>query len=108
MKKFNVFWTLNAQSDLKEIIEFVKIDSLIQAQQIYKKIKTASLKLTEFPNIGRNIPELDRYNLSNYRELIVEVWRIIYTQKGNEIYVLSVVDSRRNLEELLFTKLFKD
>jgi len=108
MRKYNVFWTQNAQTDLKEIIEFVKVDSLIQAKRIFNKIKAESLKLVEFPNIGRNIPELDRYNLSNYRELIVEVWRIIYTQKDNEIYVLSVIDSRRNLEELLFTKLFKD
>ncbi len=108
MKKLNVFWTLNAQSDLREIIEFVKIDSLNQAKRIFKKIKAESLKLTEFPNLGRTIPELDRYNLTNYRELIIEVWRIVYTQKEDGVYVLSVIDSRRNLEELLFTKLFKD
>ncbi len=108
MKKLNVFWTLNAQSDLKEIIEFVKIDSLNQAKRIFEKIKAESLKLTEFPNLGRTIPELDRYNLTNFRELIVEVWRIVYTQKEDGIYVLSVIDSRRNLEELLFNKLFKD
>ena len=108
MKKLNVFWTLNAQSDLREIIEFVKIDSLNQAKRIFKKNKAESLKLTEFPNLGRTIPELDRYNLTNYRELIIEVWRIVYTQKEDGVYVLSVIDSRRNLEELLFTKLFKD
>ena len=108
MKKLNVFWTLNAQSDLKEIIEFVRMDSLNQAKRIFKKIKAESLKLIEFPNLGRTIPELDRYNLTNYQELIVEVWRIVYTQKENGIYVLSVIDSRRDLEELLFTKLFKD
>ncbi|MDO9577555.1 MAG: type II toxin-antitoxin system RelE/ParE family toxin [Candidatus Cloacimonadales bacterium] len=108
MKKFNVFWTLNAQSDLKEIIEFIKMDSLMQAKRKFNKIKAESLKLAEFPNLGRTIPELERYNLSNYRELIVEVWRIIYTLKDNVIYVLCVIDSRRSLEELLFTKLFKD
>ena len=108
MQKFNVFWTLNAQSDLKEIIEFVKLDSLMQAKRIFKKIRIESLKLAEFPNLGRTIPELDRHNISNYRELIVEVWRIIYTLKVDGIYVLGVIDSRRNLEELLFTKLFKD
>jgi toxin ParE1/3/4 len=108
MKKLNVFWTLNAQSDLKEIIEFVKMDSLNQVKRIFKKIKAESLKLTEFPKLGRTISELDRYNLTNYREFIVEIWRIVYTQKENGIYVLSVIDSRRDLEELLFTKLFKD
>jgi len=108
MQKLNVFWTLNAQSDLKEIIEFIRLDSLTQAKRIFKGIKAKSLKLAEFPNIGRVVPELERYNLSSYRELIIDVWRVIYTQKESGIYILSVIDSRRNINELLFEKLFKD
>lgn len=107
MKVDKIFWTDNARFDLLEIIEFIKNDSLPQAKRIFSKIKDESLRLTKFPYIGRNVPELERYNLTNYRELIVEVWRIIYTQKENTIFILCIIDSRRNLDELLFEKLFK-
>ena len=107
MVKNKVFWTENAQSDLIGIIEFIKKDSLIQAKRVFNKLKTESTKLEEFPNKGRIIPELERFNLSNYREVIVEVWRIIFTIRENGTFVLSVFDSRRNIDELLFEKLFR-
>ena len=107
MKDSKIYWTDNARFDLLEIIEYIKNDSLPQAKRIYTRIKNESLKLSKFPNIGRNVPELERYNLTNYRELIVEVWRIIYTQNESGIFILSVIDSRRDLDELLFEKLFK-
>jgi len=107
MQKLNVYWTLNAQSELKEIIEYIKHDSLPQAKKIFNRIKTKSLILSEYPYIGKTIPELEQYNISIYREFTIDVWRIIYTHKESGIYILSVLDSRRDISELLFDKLFK-
>jgi toxin ParE1/3/4 len=40
-----------------------------------------------------------------YRELIIVPWRIIYRVAENKIYVLSVLDSRQNVEDILLKRL---
>jgi len=40
-----------------------------------------------------------------YREIIVEYWRIIFKIENNYVYIMLVIDGRRNLEELLLKKM---
>ena len=42
-----------------------------------------------------------------YREIIYKRWRIIYKIDDEKVYVLIVVDSSRNLEDILFQRLIK-
>jgi len=60
--------------------------------------------LKQFPERGRVVPELERQNIMNYRELIEENYRIIYSIESNSVIIHSILDSRRNLEELLVRK----
>jgi len=57
------------------------------------------------PNRGRVVPELKFYNIITYRELIVAPWRIIYRIENDTVYVLSIIDGRRNVEDLLLARL---
>jgi mRNA-degrading endonuclease RelE of RelBE toxin-antitoxin system len=40
-------------------------------------------------------------------EIIYKRWRIIYKIDDDEVYVLLVADSSRNLEDILFQRLIK-
>ena len=106
-KSYKVFWTRSAQIDLIEIIEFIKTDSEKNARAIFQKIKTKSKELNKLPLRGRVVPEFKEFNIDKYRELIISPWRLIYLIEDHSVYILSVVDSRRDLEELLYKKMMQ-
>ena len=105
MKQFEVIWTKNAQFDLESIIEYIKTDSLDIAKMIFFEIKKECENLHYFPQRKRVVPELQQIGILKYREIIYERWRIIFKIDNTKVYVLLVVDSRRNLEDILFQRL---
>lgn len=105
MNKFEVIWTKNAQLDLESIIEYIKIDSITIAKKIFFEIKKECENLHYFPERKRVVPELQQIGISKYREIIYGKYRIIFKIDNTKIYVLLVVDSRRNLEDILFQRL---
>ena len=105
MKNFEVIWTKNAQFDLESIIEYIKIDSVNIAKKIFFEIKKECDNLHYFPQRKRVVPELQQIGILKYREIIYAKWRIIFKIDNTKVYVLLVVDSRRNLEDILFQRL---
>ena len=105
MKNFEVIWTKNAQFDLESIIEYIKIDSVNIAKKIFFEIKEECANLHYFPERKRVVPELQQIGILKYREIIHERYRIIFKIDNTKVYVLLVVDSRRNLEDILFQRL---
>ena len=105
MKNFEVIWTKNAQFDLESIIEYIKIDSVNIAKKIFFEIKEECANLYYFPERKRVVPELQQIGILKYREIIHERYRIIFKIDNTKVYVLLVVDSRRNLEDILFQRL---
>ncbi|MDH5716472.1 MAG: type II toxin-antitoxin system RelE/ParE family toxin [Spirochaetia bacterium] len=103
--KFNVLWSKIAERDLISIIEYILKDNKSNAKKIYDSIKKASLELNSFPERGRIVPELEYFFIINYREIIIKSWRIIYRTEGNNVYILAVLDSRRNIEDILLKRL---
>ncbi|MDD2585779.1 MAG: type II toxin-antitoxin system RelE/ParE family toxin [Syntrophomonadaceae bacterium] len=106
MKKeiYQVFWTYTAQQDLKKIIEYIATDSETQARRVYLAIKQKADNLQHMPLRGRMVPELKYYGISIYRELISFPWRIIYKTEQNKVWVLAVIDGRRNVEDILLDR----
>jgi toxin ParE1/3/4 len=105
---YTVFWTETAQNDLEGIIDYISNDSMDNALSILYKIKEKAETLYSYPDRGRIIPELKFHNIENYRELILNPWRIIYKIDKDKIYVLSVLDGRRNIEDILLERLLKN
>jgi toxin ParE1/3/4 len=103
--KYQVFWTSVAKDDLKGIIEYISIDNPHNALKILQKIKKKASSLYTFPERGRVLPELQDQGISQYRELIVPPWRLIYRIEERKIYVLSLIDSRQNVEDILLKRL---
>ncbi|MCK5783488.1 MAG: type II toxin-antitoxin system RelE/ParE family toxin [Desulfobacterales bacterium] len=102
---FKVHWATVADEDLKNIILYIAKDSPQNARLIFEKIKEQTSSLTHFPERGRTVPELLDQGIFLYRELIVTPWKIIYRIAGKKVYILSVIDSRQNVEDILLKRL---
>ena len=61
--------------------------------------------MQRFPDRGRIVPELRIVDIFLYRELIEKPWRIIYRHDDKRVYVMAVLDSRRDLTSLLLERL---
>lgn len=104
MNTFVVKWTDIAKKDLKEIIDYISEDSITIAKQQYLRIKTESEKLINFPEMGRIPPELKKQNMEKYRELIISPWRLFYRIEQDSVFVLAIIDGRRNIEDILLSR----
>ncbi|HHJ40076.1 MAG: plasmid stabilization protein [Methylothermaceae bacteria B42] len=106
-RNYKVLWAQAAEEDLKSIIEYICIDSPLAARDSLKKIKTKASNLCSFPQRGRIVPELKDQGIIQYRELIIPPWRMIYRIYEEQVYVLLVIDSRRNIEDVLLERLVR-
>jgi toxin ParE1/3/4 len=104
-KEYQVVWSNIAENDLMNIIEYVADDSPPNASKIFKKIKQKASSLNTFPERGRIVPELRDQGILQYRELVISPWRILYRISEKNVFVLSVLDSRRNIEDILLRRL---
>jgi len=102
---YRVLWSDVAENDLRGIINYIAGNNPATARQILEKIKTKTDTLFVFPEKGRVVPELLEQGIAQYHELVVSPWRIIYKIGEHEIFVLSVLDSRRNIEDILLRRL---
>lgn len=103
-RKYQVKWAAVAQSDLKQIIEYIAIESPGNALQILDTIRQKASGLYTMPDRGRIVPELKDQGIQTYREIIAHPWRIIYRTSDTYVFVLSVIDSRRNVEDILLSR----
>jgi len=104
-KTYDVIWSETSEKDLVGMVEYIAADSPSNAFEIFKEIKQKATTLYTFPDRGRIVPELKDQGIVLYRELIVPPWRIIYRISEKNVYVLSVLDSRRNVEDILLKRL---
>ncbi len=104
---YQVIWTYVAESDLKEIIEYIYLDRPQAALKILKTIKNKASDLYDFPERGRIVPELHNQGILQYRELVIPPWRLIYKILDRTIIVLSVIDARQNVEDILLKRMIR-
>lgn len=103
-----VKWSNVAENDLRRIIEYIARDNIANAKKVFERIKEKTADLNQLPDRGRIVPELQDYGITLYREIIVPPWRIIYRPTDKEVHVLSVIDSRKNVEDILLNRLIKE
>jgi plasmid stabilization system protein ParE len=104
-KKYDVVWSNIAENDLINIVEYIADDSPPNALKIFKRIKQKASSLYTFPERGRIVPELRDQGILQYRELIISSWRVQYRISEKSVLVLSVLDSHRNIEDILLKRL---
>jgi toxin ParE1/3/4 len=104
---YRVRWTTGAVRDLTEIVGYIARDSSPAAGRVLQRIRAKALALASSPGRGRILPELARIGIRAYRELIVRPYRIVFRVEGRTVFVLAVLDGRRDLEDLLLERLLR-
>ncbi len=104
---FEVIWSETAENDLLDIIKHYIKDSHSNAVNIFKKIKNKANSLNLLPQRGRTVPELQEQGITQYHELIIFPWRLIYRIAERKVFVVSVIDALQNVEDILLKRLIK-
>ncbi len=109
-KNWTVRTLLEAERDIAGIIRFIyDREGSVTARGVLKRFREAKEALRTLPERGRVTPELLRINILAFRELQIAPYRMIYqiSEPENTVYIHAVVDGRRDLAELLLSKLLK-
>lgn len=107
-KKYEVLWAKTAEEELTSIIQYIHSENPLAAKDNLKKIKNKTSNHDSLPHRGRIVPELREQGILQYRELIISPWRIVYRISESNVYVLSVIDSRQNIEDILLNRLVRE
>lgn len=103
-RKYEVLWSEVAVRDLEEIVDFVQREAPIAAQRLFERMVEQSKALDTFPFRGRVVPELARFEVETLRELIVAPYRLMYRVDTDRVLVFAVFDSRRDLKEVILSR----
>jgi plasmid stabilization system protein ParE len=88
-----VVWTETARNSLKQIHDFIALDSKYYAKEVVENILSLADELVELPRRGRVVPERGQDTL---RELFLYSYRIIYRIDTPDIFILTVLHGKRN------------
>ncbi len=103
---FSVLLTNSAACDLEEIYDDIALhDSLQKADYVLEQIEKAFSNLSKFPERGVYPKELIALGIREYREIFFKPYRIIYRIMDKNVYVLLVVDGRREMQPVLQRRL---
>ena len=92
---YKLEWSLQSIEDIEAIASYIEKDSAIYAKSVVSKIYDKSNMLTDFPKMGRIVPEL---NSENIREIFVYSYRVIYKVKDKTILIIAVVHGKMLLD----------
>ena len=107
-KKYKVVLDPKAKQDLKEIFVYIALnDNLHSANILLDKLEETCYKLEKFPERGHILAELGTTGLKRYLEIHYQPYRIIYEIEKNLVYIHSIFDGRRNIQEILSERLLR-
>lgn len=105
---FKVVILESAEHDLKELKDYlIKNFSVETWQNSYDKIKVVIRNLKTFPYAGSHPEEFEKLNLSQYRQVLSGMNRIIYEVRQDFIYIHIITDTRRDLTSQLTKRLLR-
>ncbi|NHZ85591.1 MAG: type II toxin-antitoxin system RelE/ParE family toxin [Planctomycetia bacterium] len=92
-----LIWTELAVEKLEELADYIALDKPLAALRWTETIQKSVIKLTKFPQSGREVPEIKRTDI---REIIDQNYRIIYRIETERISILTI----RHCKQLLNQK----
>lgn len=106
-----ILLTAEAEGDLQAIYNYrLKqrgADGLDGADALLDTLYDAIESLAEYPLRGPVPPELDALGISDWRQISVRTYRIIYTLENDLLMIALVADSRRDFASLLEQRLLQ-
>ena len=105
---FSVLLTDDAVRDLEELYDYVdQHDVPGKADYVLEQIEKVFSSLSENSRRGVYPKELVSIGIKEYREIFFKPYRIIYRIMEEKVFVLLIVDGRRNMQELLQRRLLQ-
>ena len=106
--KSKIIWSEDAGNELTEIISYIKKNSgKIIAQNVHKKIMEKINDVSENAKGRRIAPLLKEFGITDIHQININPWLIYYRVENNLMKVISIIDMRRNLEEVLYQKIIE-
>jgi toxin ParE1/3/4 len=78
------------------------------AERLYAQITHGVASLQTMPPRCRVVPELEAEGIESYRELLVGPYRLMFAVRGGAVILLTAVDGRRDLGELLIERALRE
>lgn len=105
---FVVLLTDDAARDLGELYDYVALhDAPGKADHVIGQIEKVFSSLSELPERGAYPKELLALGIRECREVLFKPYRIIYRVVDQNVYVMLIVDGRRDLQQCLQRRLFE-
>ena len=99
----------DTEEDLLSIYKFVYMnDSVTHAEKLFTGLYNKCLTLKNSADRGRIPPELKRIGISDFREIILKPYRIIYQVIDDSVFIHCILDGRRDIQTLLQERLLRD
>lgn len=106
MADFDVRLTRGAEIDLEALHSYVRDNrSAEQADALLDRLLAAIETLETFPLRGAVPKELDAIGIREFRQILVEPYRLIYRISGGKVFVMVIADGRRDMQALLERRL---
>jgi len=103
---FRAMLTNDAARDLEELYDYIALhDAPRKADYVLDQIEKAFSKLSEFPERGAYPKEMLTLGIREYRQIFFKPYRILYRVMEKNVYVLLIVDGRRDMQSLLQRRL---
>ena len=97
-----------AEDDLVDLHGWLAArESAERADEVLDRIQNACAGLRRLPARGHVTPELARVGVFDFREVHVGPYRIIYEMGGRVVWVLAVLDGRRDIQDVLARRLLR-
>ncbi|MCP5063336.1 MAG: type II toxin-antitoxin system RelE/ParE family toxin [Ignavibacteriae bacterium] len=106
--KYTVKIDPQAKQDLKDIFIYVALNNNLESAEIFlASLEKTCQRLEKIPERGHTPKELLSTGIKRYLEISSKPYRIIYEISSNTIYIHSVLDGRRNIQEILSERILK-
>jgi toxin ParE1/3/4 len=106
--RHEVFLTEAAERDPDELYAYVsEHDVPGKADALLDRIERVVESLAAFPERGSYPKELLALGIREYRQTFFKPYRVIYRVVGARVFILLIVDGRRDMQALLARRLLR-
>lgn len=104
--RYNVALTHGAERDLESIHDHIaRFDSIANADHVLDQLMSVADTLVRFPERAPYPKELLALGIKEYRQVSFKPYRIIYRIAGRQVFIVLIVDGRRDMQSLLARRL---
>lgn len=104
--RYDVLIGAGAERDLEAIYDYIVLnDGVAHAGRVLDKLMRVVESLQSHPQRGSHPRELAGSGYSQYRQVVLKPWRMVYRVIDKQVVIYLVADGRRDMQSLLAERL---